>query len=489
MYSQIHKIFIFSYNINGDYMLLKDIYKDINYNTLVTGVTTDSRYVLPGNLFLPLPGRNFEGHEFIIEAANKNASAIISDKIIKNATIPVIIVDDIYKELERLIEIFYGKPYNDLTLIGITGTDGKTTTSTITSYLLSHKATSANIGTNGITYNNIYIDNLFTTPPLTENYRLLNNFKLEDIKYTCMEVSSQGITNNRINNILFDYTVFTNLSHEHLDTHITMHNYFLTKLKLFKQLKPNGIMIINKDDPYSKYFEKYTNAIFFSTNSPSDFQAINIKYFNTYTTFDLKTKDYIYENLKVNISEEYNIYNILPAIIISLYENINIDNIARLLENLPIIPGRLEKVPINYPFEAYIDFAHTPNALEKVLKAMRQKTKNNIILVCGAAGNKDKSKRPLMGTIACEYADFVIFTSEDPKCEKPIDIINQMVQLIDVSNNNYQIILNRKNALSYAFQIAKPGDIVLVTGKGRENFFEENNQRIPYSDYEYLQSI
>ena len=470
-------------------MMLKDIYKETDSSTIVTGVTTDSRYLEPGNIFIPLPGKNFNGSEFLIDAINKHAAAIVSTHAMPASTIPVIIVSNLHSELYKLIDIFYSKPYNNSTLIGVTGTDGKTTTSTLTSYILSSKALCANIGTNGITYGTTHIDNLFTTPPLTENYKIMHLLNKEGINYASMEVSSQGIINNRIHNILFDYTIFTNLSHEHLDTHITMHNYFLSKLRLFKQLKPNGIMIINKDDSYHKFFEKYKNAIFYSICTPSDFQALNIKYYNDFTTFDLKTKDTLYKDLKTNLTGEFNIYNLLPAIVIALRENININDISRIIQTLPIIPGRLEKVPVQKPFDVYIDFAHTPNALEKVLKAIRHKTNNRIILVCGAAGEKDKSKRPLMGSIACEYADFVIFTSEDPKCENPIDIINQMIQLLDISNNNYQIILNRKNALSYACSIAKENDIILVTGKGRENFFEENNARIPYSDFEYLLSI
>ena len=226
-------------------MLLSDIYKDYNYNIEITGVSTDSRFVKPGNLFLPLPGSNFNGDEFYIEAITKGASAIVTNKSINNLSVPVILVDDIENELKRLIDLIYKKPYNELTLIGITGTDGKTSTSTLSSYLLNHISNCANIGTNGITYNNEYKDNIFTTPIKTENYKLLRELVDNNVNYACMEISSQGIANNRIDGILFDYAVFTNLSHEHLDTHKTMHNYFLTKLKLFKQLKKQVIMIVN----------------------------------------------------------------------------------------------------------------------------------------------------------------------------------------------------------------------------------------------------
>lgn len=470
-------------------MLLKNIYPQYNFDIDITGVATDSRFVKPGDIFIPIQGKNFLGTEFYIDAITKGAVAIISKKEYANLTVPIIIVDNLEKELDYLIDIFYGKPYNDIKLIGVTGTDGKTSVSTLTNYLLNHISNCANIGTNGITYNNKYIDNIFTTPLLVENYKLLKTFVEDDIKYTTMEVSSQGIANNRIKNILFDYAIFTNLSHEHLDTHHTMNNYFLTKLKLFKQLKPSGVMIVNKDDHYAKFFEKYENVVYYSIFTPSNYQAINIKYYKNHTVFDLKTNEYILENIRVNRGEEYNIYNIIPSIIVALYEGIDINLLYKLLFDLPVIPGRLEKVPVKYPFDVYIDFAHTPNALKNVLKSMRKKTNKQIILVCGAAGNKDKTKRPLMGNIALEYADFTIFTSEDPRNENPLDIIKEMISDIDYTKDNYKIVVNRTDALTYAFKIAKKDDIILVTGKGRENYFEENNLIIPYSDFDYLLDI
>ena len=469
-------------------MLFKDIYNK-EYNIEITGVQTDSRFVKTGNLFLPIEGNTFSGNEFIIDAINNGAVAIISNKPINNTTVPVIVVDNLEKELIRVLNLLYEKPYNKLKLIGVTGTDGKTTTSTLTSYLLNNISTCANIGTNGIIYNNNILDNIFTTPPLCENYRLLNEFHNKNIQYVSMEVSSEGIKNNRIKDILFDYAVFTNLSHEHLNTHKTMHNYFLTKLKLFKQLKPNGTMIINKDDYYSKFFEKFDNAIFYSIYNPSDYQAIHIRYYKNHTVFDLKTKDNFYKNLRINRLEEYNIYNVIPAIIIAIKEGININLLYELLLELPIIPGRLEKVPVKAQFDVYIDFAHTPNALLNVLKSLNRKKKNNLILVCGAAGEKDKTKRPLMGTVATDYADYTIFTSEDPRCENPLDIIKQMTKAIDINSSKYEIIINRKDALAHALKLAKKDDIVLITGKGRETFFEENNTKYVYSDYDYLLDI
>lgn len=470
-------------------MILKELYDFLDSNKEVRGVTTDSRFIKEGYIFLPKHGKNFLGNEFFVEAITKGAIAIVYDEYIPNLVVPLIVVDDLDKELKRLLNLIYQKPFENLKLIGVTGTDGKTSVSTISTYLLNHISKAANIGTNGIFYNNQIYDNLFTTPILCENYRLFTEFNKNNIKYASMEVSSEGIANHRIDNILFDYAIFTNLSHEHLNTHKTMHNYFLTKLKLFKQLKKDGLMIINKDDYYARFFEDFDNVVYYSLFSPSDFQAVNIKYYNGYTTFDLKAKNYILKDLKVNRSEEYNIYNIIPPIIIALKEGIDIKLLYELLVDLPIIPGRMEKVPVKYPFDVYIDFAHTPNSLKNVLIEIRKKAQNDVILVFGAAGGKDKSKRPLMGEIALKYADFVIFTSEDPRLEKPTDIINQMLSTTNSNQNNYKVIIVRTEAMIYAFKVAKKNDIILVTGKGRENYFEENNVRINYSDFDHLLDI
>lgn len=465
-------------------MLLKELFPNTNHNILITGIATDSRFVKPGFLFIPKSGKTFQGDEFYIEAIQNGAVAIISKVDLPH--LPVITI--IHPEPEHLIlpllQAFYQMPFQDLCLIGITGTDGKTTTATITSYLLESLHPSCYIGTNGIYLKNEIFPNLFTTPPLFENYRIMKECVDKQIHYCSMEVSSQGILNGRIESLRYDYAVFTNLSHEHLDTHLTMENYFQTKLQLFYQLKEKGKRIVNKDDSYAQYFDVFEDVIYFSIYQPSDYQAKHIRYQNGYTYFDLYTQNAIYENIKINRTEEYNIYNVIPGIIIALLEGLNIYDLYPLLEKLPLIPGRLEKLSLDLPFNVYIDFAHTPNALKAVLSSLKTQTKNRIIIVCGAAGKKDKTKRPLMGKIASEYADFVIFTSEDPRNENPSDIIKQMVS--EITTSNYLCIEERKSAIDYAFQIAEEGDSIIVTGKGRETYFEIDGIIYPYSDYDYV---
>lgn len=465
-------------------MKLSELIENCNYDNEVTGITSDTRFLKSGYLFIPLKGKNFNGEEFITEAINKKAAGIVLEKEHKNLGIPCIACDNSFEMLKKLLIKFYGSPFNNLCLIGVTGTDGKTTTSTIISYLLSTKFSTGYIGTNGIHLKNEFFPNLFTTPLLSENYRLIKAAEHMNINYLAMEVSSQGIVAKRVDTLLFDYVIFTNLSHEHLDTHHTLDEYFQAKFKLFSMTKKKNKKIVNKDDEYSKYFESLDDVIYYSIYEVSDYQAKNIRYINNSTYFDLYTKNTVIKNLHINRMEEYNLYNILPGIIISLLEGISVDELYTRLNTLPLIPGRLEKITSEMPFDIYVDFAHTPNALRAVLTSLKKNTKNRVIIVCGAAGKKDKSKRPIMGKVACEFADFVVFTSEDPRFENPSDIINQMVS--EITSTNYICIEERTSAINYAINMATAGDSIIVTGKGRENYFEKDGIIYNYSDYEYI---
>lgn len=467
-------------------MLLKDLFPNTNYDVEIKGIASFNTDVEKGFLFLTLPGKNYSGVEFINDVISRGASCIVTNEKnnIYSSSVPVIYCKDEFKELERILNIFYNDICNKIKLIGVTGTDGKTTISTLTSFILSEKYLSGVIGTNGIHCPFFDEETPSTTPTLSKTYSILNKFLTHNITHASMEVSSEGILNNRINTLLFDYAIFSNLSCEHLNTHKTMNNYFNTKFKLFNQLKPGGLAIVNKDDNYSKYFESLENVIYYSLFTPSDYQAINIRYFDSYTVFDLVTPNGIMKQLKINRTEEYNIYNIIPAIIISQLEKIDNISIYNALLELPQISGRMEKIPVSYPFDIYVDFAHTPNGLKNMLLNIRKKTRKKLILVCGAAGHKDKIKRPEMGRYATEFADTVIFTSEDPRDENPLDIISDLIS--NTHHNNYEIIINRKEAIDRAIMLAKKNDIVVISGKGKENFFEQNNIRYQYSDFEYV---
>lgn len=444
----------------------------------IKGITSDSRFVKTDFLFIILSENN-NTMDYVLEAISKGACCILST-IIYTYEIPNIIVSNPLSVLEEMLPKFY-KNYNKQKLVGITGTDGKTSTALFTKHLLRD---SAYIGTNGIMYNNERKNNFLTTPILSTNYALLDYFSTINIKSTIMEVSSEGILNNRINGLNFDYCIFTNLTHEHLNTHKTMESYLETKKKLFYQLKINGISIINNDDIYSNFFKINKNIITYGINNESDYQILNIRYYDNFTLFDLKTPTDIYSNLAINRCELYNLYNILPSIIVALCEKVSIDYIKEKIKNIPIIEGRLEKIPNDKNINIYIDFAHTPNALDNVLSSVKQKTKGKLIHVFSSAGKKDISKRPLMGHVSSKYSDLIILTSEDPKDENPKDIINDIKK--GINKTKYKCIISREKAINKALSKAKKDDTVIITGKGRENTFKIGNDIYVYSDFDVV---
>lgn len=453
---------------------LIDTLLDIN----IDGITSDSRMVKNNYLFVILSENN-NTYKYIDDAIKNGAVVILSNKKYE-VNIPNIVVDNPFDILKDILPKFYKNFYKPK-LIGITGTDGKTSTSIFTHHLLNN---SSYIGTNGIMYNNIKKDSFLTTPILSTNYELLDFFSTININTAIMEVSSEGILNNRIYGLAFDYCVFTNLSHEHLNTHKTMKCYLETKKKLFSQLKENGISIINNDDIYADEFKQHKNVITYGLNNESDYQITNIRFFDKYTSFDFKTPNNIYNNLIINRTELYNLYNIMPAMIIAEKMNIDIYTIRERIATLPIIDGRLEEIPNNFDINIYIDFAHTPNALDNVLSSVKRKTKGKLIHVFSSAGKKDKTKRPIMGLVSSKYADLIILTSEDPKDEDPINIINDIKK--GIISTDYKCVVSRKNAIIEALSIADKDDTIIITGKGRENTFIIDNNIYVYSDFDVV---
>lgn len=465
-------------------MKVREIIKILKKYQIV-GISDDTRYLVEGELFICYDGNSYNGIDFIDQAIKKGAKAILASEPILNCSVPTIIVDSIKEIMYPLVAQFYRFPWKKIRLIGVTGTDGKTTTATYIEFLLGQKYDVAYIGTNGVRFHNQHLQTNYTTLPYCLFVKTLSMLVKNKIEYVCIEVSSQGLVNMRLHNIEFDVAVFTNLTHEHLDTHITMENYFNAKCMLFKQLKSRGIGIVNIDCPYAERIIR--KNITFGINNSAHIQALNINYFDDKVKFDLLINDRLIQNIHANISETYNIYNVLPAIIIALRYGLLLKDVVNAIKILPKIEGRLQLVSTNEPFKVYIDFAHTPNALKELLTNLKIKTTGRLIVVCGSAGHKDKSKRPLMGQIATSIADYAIFTSEDPRNENPKDIINQMIS--NISTYNYEIIIDRFLAISKSISIAKPGDIVIVTGKGNDDYFEINNNKFKYSDAEVIKEI
>lgn len=445
----------------------------------ITGISDDTRYLQEGELFVSRKGNKDSGENYLEEAVKLGAKVILSEEK-HRLPVPVVVAKDIEKIFPELLFRFYDYPQYELRLIGVTGTDGKTTTASIIEHLLNQNYNACYIGTNGIRHSDYFEKTKYTTLPLCLLVKRLRLLADMNIRHVVMEVSSQGLINKRLEGIEFEVAIFTNLTHEHLDTHKSMENYLQAKQLLFSKLEKNGLGIVNIDSPYGKYFQS-KKLLTYGIKENADFQAYNIRESSKFTSFDLKTPEEIWEDVRINLFGTYNVYNALAAIATALHFKIPKATIYKALQTIPKIEGRMEIVTTSEPFTVYVDFAHTPNALQEVLSWLKTRHPR-ILLVLGSAGGKDKSKRPLLGKVATTLADVVFFTSEDPRFEKAEDIISDLIE--DVKNENYEIIIDRKEAILAAIMSAKEGDAVLIAGKGNDDYFEENGKIQSYSDIE-----
>lgn len=487
----LHIMKHFPYNIYGDFMRICDLFPSIRKNTIIKGISSSSKRMESNFIFIPLYSKDTKSeiiNRNLTEAIEKGATLYVTDKYIFTNDITVIVVNNVKKELSRILSIFYPN-VKDIKKIAVTGTDGKTSSALFLKHILSKKCKIGYIGTNGIIYANKKLVNHLTTPPLDYIYYTLNKFYEKGVMYAVIEASSQGIMSDRLSGITFDYIIFTNLSHEHLDSHKTMEEYFKTKCQLFKSLKKDGLLITNIDDFYGQRIPKLsflqdTKIVTFGTIKEAMYRFYNITSSSDALSFDLETPTKIIEMLNINRKEIYNIYNLIPSVIIAEAENIKIEKIRTAASSLPKVDGRMEKIDIGEDYNVYIDFAHTPNALSTMLKNVKENTTGNVIIVCGAAGGKDKSKRPLMGEAATSNADYVYFTSEDPRDEDPNEILNDLT--VNITKHNYEKILDRKSAIKKAILNAKKGDTIIVSGKGRETTYEEKGVIYKYSDVDTI---
>ncbi|MGL5916512.1 MAG: UDP-N-acetylmuramoyl-L-alanyl-D-glutamate--2,6-diaminopimelate ligase, partial [Culicoidibacterales bacterium] len=452
-------------------MKLQKLFPNQNFhgvNPDIHMVTFDSRQVKPGTLFIAVNGFTVNGHEYVEMAVERGAVAIVAQQPIQT-TVPVIYVEDTKVAMAEIAALFYGEPMKQLNLIGITGTDGKTSTATIIEHILNAcQQPSGYIGTNGVRYANSAEPLKHTTPESLDLQAIFARMVAKKTQVCAMEVSSHALELNRVRGVEFDVAVFTNLTHEHLDYHKTLENYLAAKTKLFSQLKPSGIAVLNADDAlsYTKLSAQISHAtLTYGIEHEADFQAVDIVETIKGTQFNVRFESKVY-SVAMKLLGRFNIYNALAALATAQAQGITLSAAIQALEQLTSIDGRVEVIDCGQPFGVIVDFAHTPNAIENLLTFIRPLTKNRLMIAVGCAGARDTEKRPLIGGIATRLADYSIFTTDDPYHEDPSVIIDEMIT--GVVNDTYEKIVPRDEAMKYLLSIAQAGDVIVIAGRGNE---------------------
>lgn len=424
---------------------------------------TDSRKIKKGDTFIAIKGIDNDGHDYIEQAIKNGAKKIIAEH--GSYEVQTKIVEDTTKYLEEYIYNNYYDKIKDLKLIGVTGTSGKTTTCFLTYTMLKKiGCKAAYIGTIGFYMDDFVRELPNTTPLIDELYNILLECKENNIEYVVMEVSSHALDLNRVYGLKYDAAGFTNISQDHLDYHKTIENYAQAKVKLFNKLRNNKTAIINIDDEHSNMFILPENNNITISESKGDVSIYDIKLTNLGIDFKFNYKEKTYEKT-IDMVGKYNIYNYMTAVMLINNFGFSIEEIIKIDAKAP--RGRMEMVKYGTN-SIFVDYAHKPDAVKKVLENSKEFTTGKIITIIGCGGNRDKTKRPIMGNIASELSDYVIFTNDNPRNEEPEDIMKDIIE--GVKKQNYEIIFDRKEAINKGISLLKENDILLILGKGHEDY-------------------
>ncbi|ONI45375.1 UDP-N-acetylmuramoyl-L-alanyl-D-glutamate--2,6-diaminopimelate ligase [Candidatus Epulonipiscioides gigas] len=469
---------------NIKYTLLQgDINKDINE------IIYDSRIKTNNGLFIAIKGHISDGHKFISGAIENGARVVVvSDNVVLGENITVIKVDNTRQVMAALANNFYSHPSKKISLVGVTGTNGKTSTTFILAGLL--EAYNKKVGVIGTIENRIgkqVLETARTTPESLDLQSLFSKMKEQDVDVAIMEVSSHALDLNRVDGCDFDIGVFTNLTQDHLDFHGTMDNYAAAKAKLFAMCNIN---IINVDNPYSQLMLDAckNEPITYGIKNPATFFAKNIEIHAHETKYTL-----VYNSKEIQIvvpiPGEFTVYNTLCAIICAYKLGLPLEFIANELKTTKGVPGRVQSFQSSRGYSVLVDYAHTPDGLENVLEAINNFAKSNIITVFGCGGDRDNKKRPIMGEIASKYSTKVYITSDNPRSEEPAEIIRQIEEGSKKYDTPYEIEPDRKTAIIKALSLAQKDDIILIAGKGHETYQHLKDGIIHFDDSEIISTF
>lgn len=464
---------------------LSELY-DIDSDILVSGISINSKEVKNGDIFVCVSGVNFDRHLFVDEAINNGCCCIVASRDIGKRCVPVIYVDNTDTELTKLAKKLYDYKDGNLGLFGVTGTNGKTSVTSIIQDMLGDDVCGY-MGTNGIKCSKFNQKIRNTTPDADRLYMYFDKFVKSGCKYLSMEASSEAFFRKRLVGVTFDVGIITNITEDHLNIHKTIENYVDCKLELLKNVKDSGLCILNTED---KYFEKEfssccSRVVTYGKKMDATLRLIDYKYDNTFMKIMVSYKDKIY-SFKSPLIGEFNVYNLMAAMLLLLeYLNISIEDVIKSIQNIQTIPGRLQLLDYNQDYKIILDYAHTPDAFLNLYPSLNSIKNKRLITVTGSAGGREASKRGPMGKIVLENSDYVIFTMDDPRCEDVDKIIDDLVSCTNL--NNYERIIDRKTAIFKALSIAREDDIVLIAGKGVDDYMAVGNKYLKYCDLDVIE--
>lgn len=464
----------------------------------VTGIAYDSRAVKPGYIFIAMQGGSFDGHKFINAAVDAGAAAIVAECEIEGtvASVPYVVVPNGRIAMGEISAPFYGYPARHMRLIGVTGTSGKTTVTHLIYGIFNSIGQKAGlVGTLYAKAGDEILDTKHTTPESVDLQKTLAHMMHKGVKVVAMEASSHGLYQGRTLGCEFDCGVFTNIARDHLDFHGTVEAYFDAKMILFRDY-PQGsdkpfFSVVNADDPKADQVRECSKGtiLTFGVEKPADLTATNIKVTEKSVSFDMTYQGSTVP-VRLGIGGFFNVYNALAASAAAVALGVDLSDIAKGLAAAPRVPGRFESVECGQNFGVLVDYAHTPDELENVLQTAKALTSKRLIAVFGCGGDRDRGKRPIMGRIGAELADLVVVTSDNPRTEEPRSIVDMILEGIpDSEKARVTVEVDRKGAIRKAIELARSGDVVVIAGKGHENYQIFADRTIHFDDREVAREI
>ena len=456
----------------------------------IESITQDSRKVNSKSLFIAIKGLTVDGHDFLNDIYEKGCRAVVVEKeILERENLNVIQVEDTKIALGKISSIFYNEPSKKMDMIGLTGTNGKTTISFMTKFLLEEKMRCASLGTNGLFIREEKVETNLTTPTAEHLQKYLHLAVENEVEAFIMEVSSHALESQRVEGVEFNISAFTNLSLDHLDFHKTMENYYQTKKKLFSMTKE--LAIINTEDAYGKRLydeikEEVDYKIIRIGETDQEIRLLDYKILDGFSQVELSIFGKNFK-AKLPVETKYNIYNLMTTIAIGHHYNFEISDIIKRLENFPGVEGRYQRVENHSNLNLIVDYAHSPDALKNIL-ASRKLENGRKILVFGIAGDREKEIREEMGRVAGKYADILFITADDVRVDTFKNISRDLYEGAKNSGKEIYIIENREKAIEQAVFMAREEDMVFFTGKGHEKTIQYKDKKIPYDEIEAIKN-